>query len=267
MKQFYKDHVSKPLLISLRLVNVIVWSPLLASIFVYEYLLIAILDQDAQQVTASIVRQSRRVIKPCILIYPGSILLLRWFLRFCLELFNSGLVSLQARLGIRANHFAIKCLRKLALVLYIVADALACVFFLPVLAIFGCFMVVAPIVVWTKIVSEMVHKFYLTWNQSVYEPLEHSSLRLLRVHPGRSKDRIRCDFVHSTFQSPSYEALSYTWEIDYLFRRVIYLNRRQYLIPVNVYKVPQQIRRLNEEIMIWIDFICINQNDISERVC
>lgn len=69
-----------------------------------------------------------------------------------------------------------------------------------------------------------------------------------------------------------YEALSYTWFIDGDFgspvqgtMRTIICNGETYQVHQNLYNGLLQLRELKRHLPIWIDAICINQNDIDEK--
>jgi len=92
-----------------------------------------------------------------------------------------------------------------------------------------------------------------------------TEIRVLHLLPGTKEDDILCSLRHIAInQSVSYEALSYTWglpdrcyrvECDGSFLRVT-SNLREAL---RVMRYPDKKR------ILWIDQLCINQEDIQER--
>ncbi|WAO94874.1 HET domain-containing protein [Fusarium falciforme] len=67
---------------------------------------------------------------------------------------------------------------------------------------------------------------------------------------------------------PYYEAVSYCWggdDGDYTKSEFIIIDGRLFPITKNCAAVLHQIRRPREIRVIWIDSLCINQNDINER--
>jgi hypothetical protein len=63
---------------------------------------------------------------------------------------------------------------------------------------------------------------------------------------------------------PEYLALSYTWG-DLSNRRDIYINGHKFSITSNLYQALQHLRSNTAVRHLWIDAICINQND-NEQV-
>jgi len=86
-------------------------------------------------------------------------------------------------------------------------------------------------------------------------------------HSGKTADAVRCEVISVTFASiPKYEALSYTWgEED--ATRTIELNHRSFRVRKNLYDALYHLRNNEKERVIWVDAICINQNDNDERSC
>jgi hypothetical protein len=114
-----------------------------------------------------------------------------------------------------------------------------------------------------------------------YQPLNPSidSIRLLVILPrqrGEDMKIIRCRLVHVKFlDNPSYEALSYTWVInnndhgqdvmDY-----IYVDGAKVKILPNLYLALRSLRedpywKLAER-TVWADAICIDQENLEERL-
>ncbi|KAF7553049.1 hypothetical protein G7Z17_g3901 [Cylindrodendrum hubeiense] len=101
-----------------------------------------------------------------------------------------------------------------------------------------------------------------------YEPFTPGldALRLLVILPRASpKDReIACELHNRTFGSkPEYEALSYTWGTKPA-TKTIKINGEPFLVRNNLYSALQHLQ-LKTPRTLWVDAICINQDDISER--
>jgi hypothetical protein len=100
---------------------------------------------------------------------------------------------------------------------------------------------------------------------TIYSPLSDSNeIRLLDLQPRRPGEGIKCTMRHVKLsENPQYEALSYMWgpkehsqiEIDGVVVEV----RR------NLWNALLELRHEQDARTLWIDAICINQDDISER--
>jgi len=110
-----------------------------------------------------------------------------------------------------------------------------------------------------------------SWNCQVaatlYAPLQGTlPLRILTLLPGRRGDPIRCRLNPTTVEEADqqYEATSYTWgspenpvtiECDSLPLK----------IQQNAFHMLSDLRLPDKARSLWIDAICINQGDLSER--
>jgi hypothetical protein len=103
-----------------------------------------------------------------------------------------------------------------------------------------------------------------------YAPLTiiSCSTRLVRLLPGNDKAEIRCDIFefelpHSQ-RSSQFEALSYVWG-DAHDRKRIFIGERYLDITVNLHTALRYLRDPALDRIMWIDAICINQEDLAER--
>jgi hypothetical protein len=99
---------------------------------------------------------------------------------------------------------------------------------------------------------------------------ERGSIRLLRILPGPESQLVSCELFRVTFEtSPSYKALSYAWANGPVFSQTptnpIYCNGVPILVSVNLYAALRSLRQLRVPVDIWVDSICINQKDLTER--
>jgi hypothetical protein len=77
---------------------------------------------------------------------------------------------------------------------------------------------------------------------------------------------IRCEvFEASLDDSPSYDALSYTWGLASCPHYPILLNGRTFLARENLWLALYQLQNTAEPVVIWIDAICIDQENTQER--
>lgn len=78
-------------------------------------------------------------------------------------------------------------------------------------------------------------------------------------------DNIECELRCVSFRNkPQYEALSYEWG-SYRDRRMIFINGQKCLVRANLWSALHQLRNDHTERVLWVDALCINQNDTSER--
>lgn len=78
------------------------------------------------------------------------------------------------------------------------------------------------------------------------------------------KDEICGELVSRTFASkPVYECLSYTWGNQPADRRIT-INGQKFLVRKNLFDALRNLRQKTPR-SLWIDAICINQEDVEER--
>lgn len=105
-----------------------------------------------------------------------------------------------------------------------------------------------------------------------YQPLESAtSIRILTLRPAEDMTApVCCDLVPTELSTASpYVALSYSWGMnddgDASFCRTIYTGGRQQAITRNLYEGLLRIRDSDAIKRLWIDAVCINQQDDEER--
>jgi hypothetical protein len=104
-----------------------------------------------------------------------------------------------------------------------------------------------------------------------YAPIDSSCsmIRLLQVQPAYFReDILECNLVNTSLhEKPVYTALSYCWGCADLVNRVL-LNSKLISITENLYKALKSYRLASyshDNVLIWVDAICINQQDVEER--
>ncbi|KAL8942688.1 MAG: hypothetical protein Q9211_001286 [Gyalolechia sp. 1 TL-2023] len=105
-----------------------------------------------------------------------------------------------------------------------------------------------------------------------YEGLElaFSEFRILSLSPSANReDDIRCILRKTNFKTnlevgPRYEALSYAWG-NASEKRLIYVNDQPFSVTINLDIALRYLRKTNVARDLWIDAICINQDDIAEK--
>ena len=114
--------------------------------------------------------------------------------------------------------------------------------------------------------SNLISKQPETVESMLYEPLPNpQSIRLLSLKPGNFYDDIRSNLrVVSLDDRPTYEALSYVVG-DTSLKTPITCNEGSIDVTKNLQAALVHLRSSTAERVLWIDQICINQNDIEER--
>ncbi|KAF2652629.1 hypothetical protein K491DRAFT_718770 [Lophiostoma macrostomum CBS 122681] len=97
-------------------------------------------------------------------------------------------------------------------------------------------------------------------------PLRNDDIRVIRLLPGQWKDPIRCELVHTSLSSGKrYHALSYVWGSKEVTRNIL-LDGHLFQATVNLEGALRHLRHQYEDgLDLWVDALCINQNDLSER--
>jgi hypothetical protein len=99
----------------------------------------------------------------------------------------------------------------------------------------------------------------------VYSPLRGRTIRLVTLHAGSSFDKIQCHLQEVRSVKPeSYVALSYVWGSTQ-DPATIFLNSQEFLITQNLAEALKELRLPDTDRVLWIDALCINQSDNSEK--
>jgi hypothetical protein len=105
-----------------------------------------------------------------------------------------------------------------------------------------------------------------TGPKSVYGPLIHEdSIRLLNIEPGAFEDPIHCSLEYTVLsENPQYYALSYTWgPVSPTFN--IFVDGQEFEIRENLHSALLHFRFPTSSLTLWVDAICLNQDDVQER--
>ncbi|KAI1735317.1 HET-domain-containing protein [Xylaria scruposa] len=110
---------------------------------------------------------------------------------------------------------------------------------------------------------------------TIYQPLEQGvkSIRVLELLPGVFESDLRGVLRTVALDNkPSYEALSYTWGTrtegrTLKIRQSTHWMSRSNELPVtdNLFQALRRLRYLFKPRVMWVDAVCINQEDIDER--
>ena len=110
----------------------------------------------------------------------------------------------------------------------------------------------------------------------LYKPIHSWQTRLLCLQPGSFAEPLQCQLcpvdiiqyegvvIHESKERVSYEALSYTWGKP-VFTRLLTCNGLVYPITQNLFSALQHLRLPNVVRYLWLDAVCINQHDNSEK--
>ena len=105
-------------------------------------------------------------------------------------------------------------------------------------------------------------------SSTIYNRLEDSDeIRLLYLHPYShgQNDIITCSIKHvKLFEVPKYEALSYMWGPKGEFKSIS-VEANTCFVMENLWSALSHLRLKDEVRVLWIDAICINQDDVVER--
>ncbi|KAJ9610314.1 hypothetical protein H2200_005091 [Cladophialophora chaetospira] len=118
---------------------------------------------------------------------------------------------------------------------------------------------------WPALPAEKLDTNYRS-NPAIYERLSSADdIRLLYLIPGSGSDTIQCRLKRSSLATqPRYTAVSYTWG-EPPAKCLILVNNQSILVRANVHRILQDLRHKEHVLTLWIDAICINQEDLEER--
>jgi hypothetical protein len=111
-----------------------------------------------------------------------------------------------------------------------------------------------------------------TSNKYPYKALDVSRNEIRVLHscqPPQVDGIIHCTLHHiSLDENPSYEALSYTWADengDFTANKNISIDGHVAAVTKNLETALRQIMVGDDEKILWVDAVCINQDDVLER--
>lgn len=100
-----------------------------------------------------------------------------------------------------------------------------------------------------------------------YQRLGEGEMRLFVLFPGDYDDPIRGCICHMPLSSAGpYRALSYVWGPDQQSERNLATPDGVLKIKAALGSALQRIRQKDKEMVLWVDAICINQEDTKEKV-
>jgi hypothetical protein len=116
------------------------------------------------------------------------------------------------------------------------------------------------------IVYPRAKKKILSNNSYVYTSLIGTidTIRVVRLKAGSRGDVIKCDLCCGRLSDLEFEALSYVWGVG-LMPHTIHVAGKPFYVTSNLYSALKELRHPEHERTIWIDAICINQQDNVEK--
>ncbi|EME78945.1 uncharacterized protein MYCFIDRAFT_122405, partial [Pseudocercospora fijiensis CIRAD86] len=99
-----------------------------------------------------------------------------------------------------------------------------------------------------------------------YSPLKEGTneIRVLHVLRQSGQGTLRARLEHAPLDKAPYETVSYCWG-DPTPSRVLVVNGARLLIPQSSWQALNRLAFDNKERTLWIDAICINQQENDER--
>jgi hypothetical protein len=102
-----------------------------------------------------------------------------------------------------------------------------------------------------------------------YRPLdaEKKEIRLLHLTPGLPQSEVSCKLTTVSLTGPTlpdYEAISYAWGVASEFGEIV-CNGKIIKVPASAERALRGLRREDKCRVLWIDAVCINQSNRTER--
>lgn len=103
-------------------------------------------------------------------------------------------------------------------------------------------------------------------NETLYGAVPARHTRLLKLEPGNGDEPLRAELCDMALDSiVDCDALSYCWGIP-IFSQVLRLGQKQLRIIDSLKDALSVLRYHDNPRLLWVDQVCINQNDIEEKV-
>jgi hypothetical protein len=117
-----------------------------------------------------------------------------------------------------------------------------------------------------EMVYPRIRRKMLINNSHVYSKLSEDAacIRVIRLKAGSAADEIECDLLSGPLSGIKFDALSYVWGVT-LLPHTIRVNGKPFYVTYNLYTALQELRCSDRERLLWIDAMCINQYDNTEK--
>jgi hypothetical protein len=125
--------------------------------------------------------------------------------------------------------------------------------------------------------SDVVSTIVQARNEYEYSPIAENEIRLLLLQAGAADSMIECALVTSSDQEAVYEALSYAWgpnnpaceirihQFQGKQRSMKNFKRAKHFISENLHSALRHLRDRKRQVVLWVDALCINQDDYREK--
>ncbi|GAB1316385.1 hypothetical protein MFIFM68171_06595 [Madurella fahalii] len=130
--------------------------------------------------------------------------------------------------------------------------------------------------VWLPLLTVLVLGIYLLkyglgirLHKFKHRPIkERNGIRLLRLHPQPRfrNSPLQCDIIHVKLgEVPPYTAVSHRWGAPGETQEIILIDEAPFLVSSNIHSLLLAKRSITKHVVLWIDSICINQDDEVEK--
>jgi hypothetical protein len=117
------------------------------------------------------------------------------------------------------------------------------------------------------VIGKLVQRIGHRDTSFTHEPLKaDNDTRILELDPGQKQEPLKGSLQQVSISSPShYHALSYTWGQKEAAPHIIWIDGVECCVRHNLWEALKALRHPTTIITIWVDAICIDQENASER--
>lgn len=97
------------------------------------------------------------------------------------------------------------------------------------------------------------------------QKLREHEIRILKLLPGDSESQLHCEIVVGSLEEKlTYDAVSYCWGSNDRCKQ-IWIHKKQFKVTQSAFDVLQHMRLARATRPVWIDIVCISQEDVEEK--